>query len=107
MWISFVAKSSAVNGLRVLMELRIALFRLSMALVARATFRIAGPKARNGITSARARHQAGVIEADFAVPFSTMVSSSAASLSVHGALQIRRRSAVTALREIWARVGDA
>ncbi len=82
--ISLVAASPVGNEPRVLMDLRITRFRLSMAFVVQMILRIAGSKARNGITSCHARRQAGAMEACFPARFSSNASSSSAAKSAAG-----------------------
>ncbi len=79
--ISLVAASPVRNEPRVLMDLRITRFRLSMAFVVQMILRIAGSKAGNGITSCHARRQAGAMEACFPARFSSNASSSSAAKS--------------------------
>ncbi len=82
--ISLVAASPVGNEPRVLMDLRITRFRLSMAFVVQMILRIAGSKAGNGITSCHARCQAGAMEACFPARFSSNASSSSAAKSAAG-----------------------
>ena len=76
-----VAASSVGNEPRVLIDLRITRFMISMAFVVYMIFRIAGSKAKNGITSCHARRQAGAMEAYFQAHFSSKASSSASTIS--------------------------
>ena len=83
--IGLVAAPPVGNEPRVLMDLRITRFRLSMAFVVWMILRMAGSKAGNGITFCHARGPAEIIWACFPTHFRSKASGSEAACSAVGA----------------------